>query len=168
MPLKVGEKAPDFELYGKEAGGDAPTYLLSDALARGGVVLQFFPLPFTRTCSPGPVWRRCAPFATTSTGTRAGASPYGASPATTPSSSRPGTGRTYFGLPILADYDHKVGRTYVGLYEDVLPLNLRLTTKRGVVGISRDGTVRSVWVAETTGEAPSDEVVGAAIRSAGG
>lgn len=69
-----------------------------------------------------------------------------------------------FGVPILADYDHEVSRAYVGLYEDVLPLNLR----RGVVGISRDGTVRYLWIAETTSEAPSDEVVGSAIRSAGG
>lgn len=36
------------------------------------------------------------------------------------------------------------------------------------MGISRDGTVRYLWIAETTSEAPSDEVVGSAIRSAGG
>lgn len=45
MALKVGEKAADFELYGKEAGADAPTYRLSDALAGSGVVLQILPTP---------------------------------------------------------------------------------------------------------------------------
>jgi peroxiredoxin len=45
----------------------------------------------------------------------------------------------HFGVPILADYDHEVSKAYVGLYEDVLPANLRLTSKRAVLGISRDG-----------------------------
>jgi len=163
MPLKVGEKAPDFELYGKEAGGDAPTYLLSDALARGGVVLQFFPLPFTRTC----LAQMCAVRDDVDRYSGRGVTVWGVT-GHYPQLIAAWDRENDFGVPILADYDHAVSRTYVGLYADVLPLNLRLTTKRGVVGISRDGTVRSVWVAETTGEAPSDEVVGAAIRSAGG
>ena len=35
-----------------------------------------------------------------------------------------------FGVLILADYDHEVTSTYVGLYEDPLPANLRLAAKR--------------------------------------
>lgn len=46
MTLQIGAAAPDFELYGKAWGKDAPTYRLSHALKDGGVVLQFFPLPY--------------------------------------------------------------------------------------------------------------------------
>ena len=49
MPLAVGNTAPDFELYGK-AAGDAPMFRLSEALAEGGVVLHFFPLPYSGVC----------------------------------------------------------------------------------------------------------------------
>lgn len=71
-----------------------------------------------------------------------------------------------FGVPILADYDHEVSRAYVGLYEDVLPSNLRLTSKRAVVAISTDGVVRYSWISEAPGEGPSQEVVEAAITAA--
>lgn len=73
-----------------------------------------------------------------------------------------------FGAPILADCDHAVSLNYVGLYEDVLPANLRLTSKRAVIGISRDAIVRSLWVTEEPGEGPSDEVVAEAITATKG
>ena len=74
----------------------------------------------------------------------------------------------HLGAEILADYDHEVSRAYVGLYEDTLPANLRLTSKRGVIGISPDGAVRYVWTTETPGEGPTQEVVDAAIAAAKG
>jgi len=167
MTVAVGDTAPDFELYGREAG-DGPRYRLSDALQEGGVVLQFFPLPFTGVCEA----QMCA--------VRDGIDAYD------------GAGVTVWGItghypqliaawddavglnvPILADYDHQVSAAYVGLYdgsqqEGSLPQNLRLTSKRSVVGIDRAGIVRSVWISEKSGVGPSDEVVAQAIAAASG
>lgn len=160
MPVAVGESAPDFELYGR-AAGDAPTYKLSDALKDGGVVLQFFPLPFTGVCEA----QMCA--------VRDGIDAY--------------EGVTVWGVtghypqliacwddaiglevPILADYEHDVSRAYVGLYEDPKPQNLRHCSKRGVIGIGRDGIVRSAWITDVSGVGPSDDVVAEAIAAATG
>jgi glutaredoxin-dependent peroxiredoxin len=74
----------------------------------------------------------------------------------------------HFGATLLADYDHEVSRAYVGLYEDPLPAGLRLTTQRAVIGISRDGVVRSVWTTEVPGIGPSEDVVAEAIAVAKG
>jgi len=102
MGVKVGQNAPDFELYGKEAGADAHDV---DRYSGRGVTVWGVTGHYPQLIA---AWDR----------------------------------ENDFGVPILADYDHEVSRAYVGLYEDVLPLNVRLTTKRGVMGISRDGTDR--------------------------
>ncbi len=161
MAVKFGDKAPDFELLGDQAGVDAPTFRLSDALRESGVVLQFFPLPFTSTC----LTQMCAVRDHVDRYTDRGVTVWGIT-GHYPQLIAAWQRAEHFGVPILADYDHEVSREYVGLYEDHLPQNLRLTTKRGVVGISRDGVVRFVWVTEIPREAPSDELVEEAIRAA--
>ena len=163
MPLKPGDVAPDFELYGKEAG-DGPRFRLSEALAAGGVVLQFFPLPFTGVCES----QMCA--------VRDGIEAYRSADVTVfgvtghyPQLIAAWDQQVGFSVPILADYDHEVSETYVGLYEaPVLPSGLRCTSKRAVVGISGDGIVRSVWITENPGLAPPEEVVADAIAAASG
>jgi len=161
MPVAVGDPAPDLELLADRSGKDAPTYRLSDALAEGGVVLQFFPLPFTGTCEA----QMCAVRDHIDAYRDAGVTVWGVT-GHYPQLIAAWDREFRFGVPILADYDHEVSRAYVGLYEDVLPQNLRLTSKRAVVGISRDGIVRSVWVSEVPGEGPTDAVVAEAIEAA--
>lgn len=120
-----------------------------------GVVLQFLLLPFTRTCL-AQMWAvrddvdRYSGQGVTVLGVT------GHYPQLIAAWDR----ENDFAVTILAVYEHEVSRAYVGLYEDVLPLNLRLTTKRGVVGISPDGRVGYTWTAEMRSEAPSHEVHG--------
>jgi len=161
MSVEVGDEAPGFELMGKEWGKDAPTYRLSDALAKGGVVLQFFPAPYTRTCEA----QMCTVRDHIADYDGAGVTVYGVT-GHYPMLIKAWDDEFHFGAEILADYDHEVSRAYVGLYEDVLPAGLRLTSKRAVIGISRDGIVRSVWVSEIPGVAPDEDVVGEAIAAA--
>jgi len=158
MPLSVGETAPDFELYGKQAG-DAPKFRLSEALASGGVVLHFFPLPFTGKCEA----QMC--------GVRdhiqdyEGVTVWGVT-GHYPQLLAAWDEKNGFGVPILADYDHEVSGAYVGLYEDVLPSGLKYTSKRSVVGVRKDGTVASVWISETPGVTPDETVVAEDIAAA--
>lgn len=163
MPLRPGDIAPDFELYGKVAA-DGPRYRLSEALQEGGVVLQFFPLPFTGTCEA----QMCATRDSIERYRAAGLTVFGVT-GHYPQLIAAWDQEHAFEVPILADYDHAVSRAYVGLYEDpILPQGLRLTTKRGVIGVSSDGIARSVWITENPGVAPSEEVVREAIEAASG
>lgn len=163
MPVKVGDTAPEFELLGTRWGKDAPTYRLSDASAKGGVVLQFFPLPFTGTCEA----QMCAVRDDIDDYTDAGVTVYGVT-GHYPMLLKAWDDQHHFGVETLADYDREVCTTYVGLYEDPLPAGLRLTAKRGVVAISSDGIVRFVWISEIPGVAPDKDVVHAAIEAAKG
>lgn len=158
MAVDVGDMAPGFELYGKEAG-DAPKFRLSDALENGGVVLQFFPLPFTGVCEA----QMCA--VRDHIDNYGGVVVWGVT-GHYPQLIKAWDAQKRFEVPILADYDHEVSRAYVGLYEDPLPQQLRLCSKRGVVAISRDGIVKYVWITEVSGVGPDDTVVATAIAAA--
>ena len=150
MPVKVGDTAPEFELLGKRWGKDAPTYRLSDALAKGGVVLQFFPLPFTGTCETQMCAVRDHVEDYRSAGVdglrRHGALPHAAE----------GLGRRapFRGRDPRRLRPRDLAPPYARLYDDPLPAGLRLAAKRGVVAISSDGTVRFVWISEIPGVAP--------------
>src|ERR1700730_5655357 len=50
MPIPVGAKAPDFTLKTKTADG-LKDIVLSDQLKKSQVVLLFFPLAYTGTCT---------------------------------------------------------------------------------------------------------------------
>jgi peroxiredoxin len=161
MAVKIGDEAPPFELYGKAWGKEAPTFTLASALADGGVVLQFFPLPFTGVCDA----QMCAVRDNIGEYQGAGVTVFGIT-GHYPMLLAAWDKEHAFGAEVLADYTHEVSEAYVGLYTDVLPSNLKLTTKRGVVGISRDGIVRSVWVSEQPGIGPDEQVVRSAIEAA--
>jgi len=116
MPVKVGDTAPRFELLGKRWGAGAPTYRLDDALAKGGVVLQFFPLPFTGTCEA----QMCAVRDHIDDCHNAGVTVYGVT-GHYPMLIKAWDDEHHFGAEILADYDHEISTAYVGPYEDPLP-----------------------------------------------
>ena len=158
MALSPGDQAPDFELYGKTAR-DAPKFHLSDALAGGGVVLQFFPLPFTGTCEA----QMCA--VRDNIDSYEGVTVWGVT-GHYPQLIAAWDREKNFDVPILADYDHEVSRTYVGLYEDPLPSGLKYCSKRAVVAIGADGLVKYSWITEVPGVGPDETVVKEAIEAA--
>jgi glutaredoxin-dependent peroxiredoxin len=165
MPIRVGDRAPDFELMGER---DRETrrfrmYRLSEALRESPVVLHFFPAPFTSTCEQ----QMCDVRDRVDSYTGGGVTVWGITgfpPAIIASWAR----QHHFGVPILADYDHRVSEDYVGLYPPDRFPNVALTTKRGVVSVGQDGTIRHVWIPDESGVAPPDEeietAIGAAVR----
>jgi peroxiredoxin len=163
VPLRVGDLAPDFELMGERdrETGKFRTYRLSAALSDSPVVLHFFPAPFTTTCEE----QMCTVRDRVDAYKGEGVTVWGVTgfpPAIIAAWGR----QHHFGVPILADYDHKVSEAYVGLYSpDQFP-NVALTTKRGVVSVGQDGIVRHVWLPEDSGVAPPDEEIEAAIGAA--
>lgn len=160
--IAVGDAAPGFALLGSEwRGATPPTFRLSDALSRGGVVLHFFPAPFTSTCEA----QMC--------GVRDHLSDYDGVTVWGVTTHHPILIAKWdeehrFGVPILADVDGAVSRAYAGLYGDEVWPGLRATARRAVVGISADGVVRSLWVGASPGDAPTDDDVAAAVAAARG
>jgi peroxiredoxin len=161
MTVKVGDPAPDFELFGERDpdAGAYRVYRLSEGLKTGPIILHFFPAPFTRTCQVqmDEVRDRAE-------------SLYGAHGVVVwavtghyPWLIHQWEREYHFGVPILADYEHTVTEEYVGTYPADLMAGLRHTSKRGVIGVGTDVRVRSVWVTEDPGVAPSEADVQAAI-----
>ena len=163
MAVKQGDPAPDFELFGEfdeEAGAFRP-YRLSEAVAERPMILHFFPAPFTRVCQVQmtTVRDRSATYSDQGVGVWGITGHY---PWLITQWSRV----HHFGVPILADYEHEVSEAYVGTYPAEEMDGLRLTTKRGVVGVGQDGIVRFVWITDDPEVGPSDEIVQAAIDAA--
>jgi glutaredoxin-dependent peroxiredoxin len=163
MPLRVGDPAPNFRLMGERDRdtGKFRMYELSESLRESPVVLHFFPAPFTTTCEE----QMCTVRDRVDAYRGEGVTVWGVTgfpPAIISAWAR----QHHFGVPILADYDHKVSEEYVGLYSPDRFPNVALTTKRGVVSVGQDGTVRHVWVPDESGVAPPDEEIEAAIGAA--
>jgi peroxiredoxin Q/BCP len=161
MTVKVGDPAPDFELFGERHpdSGNYQRYRLSDALKEGPVILHFFPAPFTRTCL---VQMEEVRDRSENLYQASGVRVWGVT-GHYPWLIQLWEREYFFGIPILADYEHTVSEEYVGTYGADLMSGLRHTTKRGVIGVGTDGIVRSAWVTEEPGVAPSEEVVQGAI-----
>jgi peroxiredoxin len=161
MSVKVGDPAPDFELFGERdtESGAYQTYRLSKGLKEGPIILHFFPAPFTRTCQVQmDEVRDRSDNLYGAAGVRVWAIT-GHYPWLIQLWER----EYHFGVPILADYEHTVSEEYVGTYPADLMSGLRHTSKRGVIGVGTDGIVRSVWITDEPGVAPSEEDVQAAI-----
>jgi peroxiredoxin len=166
MAVKVGDRAPDFELFSQELLEGTPprfkSYRLSAALEQGPVVLHFFPMPFTGVCEA----QMCAVRDQLIPAYRSrGVQVWGVT-GHYPFPIQAWDREHHFGVPVLADYEHTVSEQYVGTYADLL--GLRRTTRRGVVAVSRDGIVRHVWITDDPLVAPGQEVVAEAVASVTG
>lgn len=162
MTLAIGDPAPRFSLLGSEWRGESPPeFSLESALVEGGVVLHFFPAPFTSTCEA----QMCA--VRDSIGSYRGITVWGI---TThhPILIRKWEEDHGFEVPILADVTGEVSRAYVGLYGEEIWPGLRNTARRAIVGVTPQGIVGSLWIAGSIGDMPSDEVIADAIAAAEG
>ncbi len=124
------------------------------------VLLHFFPAPFTPTCER----QMCAVRDQIDSYTSAGVTVWGVT-GHYPQMIGAWAKEHHFGVPILADYEHQLSERYVGTYPPEQFGGLRHMTKRGLVAVGKDGIVRSVWVADASNVAPSEDVVAEALAS---
>lgn len=162
VTVAIGDVAPPFSLLGSEWRGEAPPrFALEDALSEGGVVLHFFPAPFTSTC----LAQMCA--------VRDGIAAYEGVTVWGVTTHHPiliGKWQEEHGfeVPILADVTGEVSRAYVGLYGEEIWPGLRHTARRAVIGVTPRGVIGSMWSGANLGEEPPAEAVAAAIAIARG
>lgn len=162
MTVSEGEEAPDFALPGRfdRGAGQYRMHRLSASLEDGPVILHFFPAPFTSTCEE----QMCTVRDDVDTYLDAGVTVWGIT-AHAPAIIRSWARRHRFGVPILADYDRGVSLAYVGLYEPRERLGVALCSKRGVIAIDPESTVRHVWIGDDPDVAPPHEEIAEAIGS---
>ncbi len=154
MSLRIGDKAPDFSLY----SSDKILTHLSDFKGRN-VVLLFFPLAFTSTCTK----ELCA--------TRDDISVYNDldTEVLAISVDSPQTLARYkleyeLNFKLLSDFNKIAIRSYDTMYEE-FSLGMRGVAKRSVFVIDSEGLIRYAEVLENAGSMPDLEAVQNAIRN---
>jgi peroxiredoxin len=155
MALREGDKAPGFKLPEKPG----TVVDVGEHLGKEKVVLLFFPLAFSPTCTT----EMCTMRDTWSRWRELGARVFGIS-VDSPFVTHRFRSEEEIPFPILSDFNRDVAGTYDVLYDELL--GLKGVTKRAVFVIGRDGKVSYSWVSEDPGKEPPYQEVQDAVRAA--
>ena len=159
MALKVGEKAPDFELTTKAA--DGPKLLKLSGNAGKNTVLLFFPMAFTGVCTK----EMCEVSAGLSQYASLSAEVWGIS-GDNPFAQAGWAEKEKITVPLLSDYEHKVARAYGCAYDSFLPAkNLPMggVAKRSAFVIDKAGVIQYAEIRESPSDLPNFDAIKAAL-----
>jgi len=154
MPLNPGSKAPDFMLMNQ----DRQPVTLSTALAKGPVVLAFFPAAFSSVCQQ----ELCTFRDSMADLSAVRAQVIGVSTDTFFTLKAWGD-QQHFGFPLLSDYNKEVIRKYGVVNPDMI--GLKEIAKRAVFVIDPAGIVRHQEVLEDARNEPDYGKVRAALAA---
>src|SRR5207249_2974232 len=139
MSLAVGTKAPEFTLSTKTA--DGPKQIkLSDNFGTKNILLLFFPMAFTGTCTT----EMCGVSTDLTAYGNLNATVYGTS-GDNPFAQEAWAQKEKIGVTLLSDYEHKVAKAYDVMYDSFLPqLNLGMSgvAKRAAFIIDKNGVIQ--------------------------
>ncbi len=154
MSLRIGDRAPDFSLYSSEK----ELVNLHDFKGKN-VVLLFFPLAFTSTCTK----ELCS--------TRDDMAIYNNLDAVimaisidTPQSLAHYKKENQFNFHLLSDFNKEVVRSYDVIYEEYNH-GMRGVGKRAVYVIDNEGIIRHIEVLEKAGNLPDLEALKNSLRN---
>ena len=156
MAAEVGSKAPDFTLVNQ----DRENVTLSQQLAKGNVVLAFFPGAFSGTCTK----EMCSFRDTMSHFTGVNATVLGISTDTFFTLKAWGD-QQHFGFPLLSDYNKDVMRAYDVVNPDMI--GLKNIAKRAVFVVDKGGVVRYREVLEDARNEPDYRKLNEALGKLG-
>jgi len=156
MPIRTGDAVPPFTLPARP-GEDVD---LGAHLGRDVVVLLFFPLAFSPTCTT----EMCTFRDDWSAWADLEARVFGICP-DNPFVTAKFRDDLDIPFPILADFNRDVSQRFDVLHEDLF--GLRDVPKRSVFVIGRDGHVAWSWVSDDPGAEPDYAGVRAAVEAAG-
>jgi peroxiredoxin len=154
MTVDVGAKAPDFTLPDQ----DRQPVTLSALLARGPVVLAFFPAAFSSTCQQ----ELCTFRDSLATLSALRAQVLGISTDTF-FTLKAWSDQHRFGFPLLSDYNKDVIRAYGVVNPDMI--GLRDIARRAVFVIDSSGTVRHRQVLEDARNEPDYRAIEDALKA---
>ena len=160
MPIAVGTKAPDFTLSTKTA--DGPKQIkLSDNFGKKNILLLFFPMAFTGTCTT----EMCEVSAGMNAYSDLNAVVYGIS-GDNPFAQEAWAQKEKITVPLLSDYDHKIAKEYGVMYGSFLPqMNLGMggVPKRSTFVIDKNGVIQYVESNDGARELPNFEKIKAKL-----
>ncbi|CAH1001570.1 Putative peroxiredoxin [Neolewinella maritima] len=154
MPLKIGDKAPLFELYSHEKNA----VKLDDYRGRRLLVL-FFPLAFTGTCTEELCTMRDALSEYNSLETDIVA--ISVDSVFTLERFRAAEGLNF---PLLSDFNKEVSRQYGALY-DTFVLGMEGVSKRAAFVVDEEGVIRYTEVLASAGDQPDYSAIKATLTA---
>ena len=160
MALKIGDKAPDFELSTKSAEGPKKVKL-SGNFGTKNTVLLFFPMAFTGVCTK----EMCEVSQELNAYAGLNAGVLGIS-GDNPFAQAAWAEKEKIAVPLLSDYEHKVSRAYGIAYDSFLPqknLGMGGVAKRSAFVIDKQGVIRYAESSDDPGQLPNFEKVKGAL-----
>ena len=155
MPLKIGEKAPDFMLFDSERKERSLREFVGNK-----TVLAFYPGAFTGVCTKEICALRDAMASfNTMNGQVVGIS------VDSPFANKAFAAANGVSFPLLSDYSRSVSKLYCGLTEDFAGIKGYNAAKRSVFILDAQGVVRYVWISDNPGVEPPYDEVSAALKS---
>jgi glutaredoxin-dependent peroxiredoxin len=146
MPVIVGQPAPEFALY------DSAKNLVQLSELRGkNVLLLFFPLAFTSTCTK----ELCSVRDSIAVYNNANALVFGIS-VDSPQTLARFKENQGLNFTLLSDFNKEASRAYDTIYE-MFSLNMKGVSKRSAFVIDKEGIVRYTEVLENASEVPDFE-----------
>ena len=160
MALKVGDKAPDFELTTKSVEGPKKVKL-SGNFGKKNTVLLFFPMAYTGVCTK----EMCAVSQELNAYAGLNADVFGIS-GDNPFAQGAWAEKEKIAVPLLSDYEHKVARAYDVAYDSFLPqknLGMGGVPKRSAFVVDKQGVIRYAESSDDPGQLPNFEKIKGAL-----
>lgn len=155
MPILAGQKAPDFTLF------DTEKQKISLADGRGkNVVLLFFPLAFTGTCTK----ELCNVRDNIGLYNNTNASVFGISVDSLFSLGK-FKEEQHLNFPLLSDFNKDASKAYDVLYETFPAFEMQGVSKRAAFVIDKEGTVKYAEICPTPGDEPNYEAIQATLNA---
>jgi glutaredoxin-dependent peroxiredoxin len=152
MPIKLGDKAPDFTLRNSEKE------LVTLKQYRGqNVVLLFFPMAFTGVCTK----ELCSMRDSIADYAKLNAQVLAVSVDSVFTLGK-WKEEQHFNFPLLSDFNKTVSKKYDSLYKDFV-FEMKGVSKRSAFVIDREGTIKYAEVLESAGDIPNFDAVKAAL-----
>ena len=156
MALKVGDKAPAFELSSKQADG-IKRLKLTDNLGRKNTLLLFVPMAFTGVCTK----ELCEISAGMNQYAALNAEVWGIS-GDNPFAQEAWAQKEKITLPLLSDYEHKVAAAYGCAYGSFLPqknLGMGGVAKRSAFVVDKQGVIRYAEINDDPAKLPNFDAI---------
>jgi glutaredoxin-dependent peroxiredoxin len=142
--IQVGQSAPDFKLFDTEKNE-----VQLSALKGRPVLLLFFPLAFTGTCTK----ELCSVRDDIGTYNNVNASVFGISVDSTFSLGK-FSAEQNLNFPLLSDFNRTASKAYGSIYETFI-MGMEGVSKRSAFLIDKDGIIRYAEVLDNAGEIPN-------------
>jgi peroxiredoxin len=161
MALSIGTKAPDFLLSSKTPEG-LNLVKLSDNFGKKNILLLFFPMAFTSTCTA----EMCETSAELDAYKDLNAEVYGIS-GDSPFSLEVWAQKEQIHVPLLSDYDHSVTTAYGVAYDSFPPdrkLPMAGVPKRSAFIVDRNGVIQYSESSDNPRQLPSFDAIKAKLN----